>query len=206
MHCYWFSAKLLDFSAVKYAHEGTRANFSCTVKCHKGTILWKIGDYTAEEGNSDQKLNSLGISVQVYNDTDPELEARFSGKGTTVRIGILATKELDHVPIQCKIVPYHNSQPEYSKFTILIVHPAAVNNNTEGILYDHCNLHIMTTLIFQILSFQTPPEASALQCTAVVYLLLTSLLLQVELEEPQQQPHRVMLLGPCCYCPSFHSH
>ena len=98
------------------------SNFSCTIRRGHHTILWKIGDYTDEEGTSHQQLennNNMGVSVVMY------AESVSAGARETERIGILATPELDGTPVQCVIVPHnHNSNRftrEYSKFSIIRV-------------------------------------------------------------------------------------
>ena len=46
-------------------NEGDWARFSCTVK--KGTLQWKIGNYTKEEGDALNKIEARGlITVRKY--------------------------------------------------------------------------------------------------------------------------------------------
>ena len=106
-------------------NEGKYANFSCTTKVRKGWVLWRIGNYTDDEGNAAQRLTQLEkISVEVYAEDEPEVDGRFARVGTTTRIGILATAELNGVAVQCVIVGIHvNIHKEYSKFAILKIHP-----------------------------------------------------------------------------------
>ena len=111
-----FLAKLLNFTLTKDVVEGEHANFSCTVKHGKGSVLWKIGDYTREDGNSFDNPENEQVSVEVY---DQVFERMFGSDGETNGIGLLATEELDGVPVQCVMVPYKNHAPkEYSRFSI----------------------------------------------------------------------------------------
>ena len=100
--------------------EGEWASYSCTVKSIDcGTISWKIGDYTSELGDSYQQFRDLEeIHVRVKS---------ASGTNNTETIEILATMELDGLPVQCKVRQYGSSRDEYSQFALLRVHP---NNST----------------------------------------------------------------------------
>ena len=102
--------------------EGEWASYSCTIKSSKkALIFWRIGNYTKERGDSDQQLCELNeINVRVKS---------ADGTNYTETIEILATMELDGLPVQCKVVPYDNStySYEYSQFALLRVHP---NNST----------------------------------------------------------------------------
>ena len=108
------------FSYVGDVVEGEWASFSCNVKSIKcGTITWKIGDYTSEQGDSDQQLPNLEeIRVRVKSAEETN---------NTETIEILATMELDGLPVQCKVTSYTTSRDEYSQFALLRVHP---NNST----------------------------------------------------------------------------
>lgn len=118
-------AKLLNFTLTKDVVEGEYANFSCTVKRGKGVVLWKIGNYTIEEGESFDYPADNTVSVKVYQEDDPELAQVFAGIGQTTRIGILATPKLNRVPVQCVMIPNSgHTRREYSMFAILNVLPA----------------------------------------------------------------------------------
>ena len=102
--------KLLDFSSTHEVNEGDWARFSCTVK--KGTVLWKIGNYTKEDGNALNKIETRGlITVRKYDDT--AAKEKYEDVGITNGIEILATAELDKVPVQCVVLLYNHSY-EYS--------------------------------------------------------------------------------------------
>ena len=117
--------KLLDFSSTHEVNEGDWARFSCTVKKEKGTVLWKIGNYTKEEGNALNKIETRGlITVRKYDDT--AAKEIYEDVGITNGIEILATAELDKVPVQCVVLLYNHSY-EYSKFVVLTVHPTTTN-------------------------------------------------------------------------------
>ena len=100
--------------------EGEWASFSCTVKAGKASVLWKIGSYTDKDGNSTTKLNSRGLTVTY----DMHIDKREQKEIHVIEI--LATAELDKVPVQCVVVPlnYPKSDREFSRFYILTVYPA----------------------------------------------------------------------------------
>lgn len=116
-HYYLISAKLKDFSFTRDVEEGGWANYSCTIKSiKKASIFWRIGDYTSEGGDSIQQVCNLKeINVQV------------KSADNTEKIDILATMELNGMPVQCKVVPYvitSRAREEYSQFALLRVHPS----------------------------------------------------------------------------------
>ena len=99
--------------------EGEWASYSCTIKSSKkALIFWRIGNYTQEPGDSDQQLCELNeINVRVKS---------ADGTNYTETIEILATMELDGLPVQCKVVPHNcDSCFEYSQFALLRVHPTS---------------------------------------------------------------------------------
>ena len=108
--------------------EGEWANYSCTVKIDKASISWRIGDYTREDGDSIDNVHELKeINVRVKNET-------VGRKCITETIEILATMELNGLPVQCKVLPYDNStySYEYSQFALLRVHPN--NSTSQGVM------------------------------------------------------------------------
>ena len=117
----------MDFTYASDVNEGEYANFSCTGS--KGWVLWRVGDYTDEGGTTVYNLDNVGLSVAVYSDNIKELQ---EGKvGTTIMIGILATAEMNGVPVQCVIQPYHRqSDKEYSMFAIIKIHH--ITNDDDG--------------------------------------------------------------------------
>ena len=120
----FFAGKLLSFTAAHKVDEGEWASFSCTVKKGKAKILWKIGEFTEENGNSFSKISSQELTVRRY--TDQQEAEKYRRNGTTDGLEILATAELDKVPVQCVVIPhnYPKSDREFSRFYILTVYPA----------------------------------------------------------------------------------
>ena len=113
--------KLLDITYASDVNEGEYANFSCTGS--KGWILWRVGDYTDEGGTTVYNLDNVGLSAAVYSDNVRELHEGNVDGGTTIMIGILATAEMNGVPVQCVIQPYHRqSAKEYSMFATIKIH------------------------------------------------------------------------------------
>ena len=141
-----FLAKLLNFTLTKDVVEGEHANFSCTVKHGKGSVLWKIGDYTTEDGNSFDNPENEQVSVEVY---DQVFERMFGSDGETNGIGILATEDLDGVPVQCVMVPYKNHAPkEYSRFSILNVQSAASHENEGNTIFHNGLMSLCACLLY----------------------------------------------------------
>ena len=59
--------------------------------------------------------------MRVHKDT--ELTEKYKSKGKVDSIEVLATAELDGIPVQCVAYPHGKDSPnEYSKFIILTVH------------------------------------------------------------------------------------
>ena len=78
--------------------EGQWANFSCGFKL-PGSIQWRIGDFTRGGGylyNTAEKLPQVeGVTAEKSFPED------ITGKVKTETIGVLATAEMDGVPVQC---------------------------------------------------------------------------------------------------------
>ena len=96
--------------------EGQWANFSCGIKL-SGTIWWRIGDFTRGDGylyNAAEKLPQVeGVTAGR---SFPE---NITGDVKTETIGVLATAEMDGVPVQCMYKsldddPVKNSFSEYA--------------------------------------------------------------------------------------------
>ena len=103
------------------ATEGTWANFSCGIKL-PGFIKWRIGDFT-DDGhlyNSAGNLPGLeGVTAELSFAPD------ITGKILTETIGVLATPDMDGVPVECMYKhPRVATRDSYSKFALIEVHPA----------------------------------------------------------------------------------
>ena len=125
------TGKLLEFSYTREVNEGEWASFSCAVKRGKAIVRWKIGNYTDEVGNGMKYIGSHGLVVRQYDDR--ELTEKYKGKGLAFGVEVLATAELNGVPVQCVALPLHPSSLsiEYSKFIILSIH-ADLNTTNQG--------------------------------------------------------------------------
>ena len=124
------TGKLLEFSYTREVNEGEWASFSCAVKRGKAIVRWKIGNYTDEVGNGMKYIGSHGLVVRQYDDR--ELTEKYKGKGLAFGVEVLATAELNGVPVQCVAHPLdHSLSIEYSKFIILSVH-ANLNTTNQG--------------------------------------------------------------------------
>ncbi|CAI8033944.1 hypothetical protein GBAR_LOCUS19135, partial [Geodia barretti] len=127
--------KLLEFSYTREVNEGEWASFSCAVKRGKAIVRWKIGNYTDEVGNGMKYIGSHGLVVRQYDDR--ELTEKYKGKGLTSGVEVLATAELNRVPVQCVAHPLDLSLSiEYSKFIILSVHADLNTTNQDTISQD----------------------------------------------------------------------
>ena len=96
--------------------EGQWANFSCGIKL-PGNIWWRIGDFTRGDGSlysAAEKLPQVeGVTAERSFPED------ITGKVKTETIGVLATAEMDGVPVQCMYKsldddPVKNSFSEYA--------------------------------------------------------------------------------------------
>ena len=96
--------------------EGQWANFSCGIKL-PGNIRWRIGDFTRGDGYLYSTAENLpqveGVTAERSFPED------ITGKVKTETIGVLATAEMDGVPVQCMYLyidddPVKNSFSEYA--------------------------------------------------------------------------------------------
>ena len=101
--------------------EGQWANFSCGIKL-PGTIRWRIGDFT----NDGYVYNSAGSLPELEEVTaERSFAPDITGRILTETIGVLATAEMDGVPVECVYRhPRFATRDSYSKFAIIEVHPA----------------------------------------------------------------------------------
>ena len=157
------TGKLLEFSYTREVNEGEWASFSCAVKLGKARVRWKIGNYTDEVGNGMKYIGSHGLVVRQYDDR--ELTEKYKDKGLTFGIEVLATAELNGVPVQCVAFPLDLSSLsiEYSKFIILNVitdlnttnqgehelHRALCTLIPEAVVFTFFPLQIRSPKIFQ---------------------------------------------------------
>ena len=101
--------------------EGQWANFSCGIKL-PGSIQWRIGDFTRGGGylyNTAEKLPQVeGVTAEKSFPED------ITGKVKTETIGVLATAEMDGVPVECMYLhPSRATRNSYSKFALIRAHP-----------------------------------------------------------------------------------
>ena len=101
--------------------EGQWANFTCGIKL-PGIIKWRIGDLT-RDGHT---YNSAGNLPQLEGATaERSFTPEITGKVMTETIGVLATAEMDGVPVECMYIhPSRASRNSYSKYGLIDVHPA----------------------------------------------------------------------------------
>ena len=101
--------------------EGQWANFSCGIKL-PGTIRWRIGDFT----NDGYVYNSAGSLPELEGVTaERSFAPDITGRILTETIGVLATAEMDGVPVECVYRhPILGTRDSYSKFALIQVHPA----------------------------------------------------------------------------------
>ena len=116
------------------ATEGTWANFSCGIKLHTGngpaSIKWRIGDFRRDgkEYYSADKLPDLE-GVTAERSFAPDI----TGHILTETIGILATEEMDGIPVECMFVhPNKSTRNSYSKFALLNVNNHVASGAGEG--------------------------------------------------------------------------
>ena len=101
--------------------EGHWANFSCGIKL-PGTIRWRIGDFE-DDGYIYNTAGNLGNLEGVT--AERSFAPDITGKILTETIGVLATAEMDGVPVECMYGhPVHTNRNSYSKFALIEVHPA----------------------------------------------------------------------------------
>ena len=106
-------------------HLGQWANFSCGIKL-PGTIRWRIGDFSVNGSlllyHTSGNLHALN-GVTAGRPFPPDIR----GKILTETIGVLATAELDGVPVECMYGhPALASRNSYSKFALLEVRDSCV--------------------------------------------------------------------------------
>lgn len=106
-------------------HKGQWANFSCGIKL-PGTIRWRIGDFSV---NGSILLYHTAGNLHGLNGVTAErsFAPDIRGKILTETIGVLATAELDGVPVECMYAhPALASRNSYSKFALLEVRNSCV--------------------------------------------------------------------------------
>ena len=101
--------------------EGQWANFSCGIKM-PGTIKWRIGDFTNHGYVYNGAGNLPGLEgVTAERSFTPDI----TGRILTETIGVLATAEMDGVPVECmNHHPTLATRDSYSKFALIQFHPA----------------------------------------------------------------------------------
>ena len=117
------------------ATEGTWANFACGIKLPgntdnaPGSIKWRIGDFRrrGKEYYSADKLPDLE-GVTAERSFTPDITEH-----KTETIGILATEEMDGIPVECMFVhPNTSTRNSYSKFALLNVNNHIASGVGEG--------------------------------------------------------------------------
>ena len=98
--------------------EGQWANFSCGFKL-PGSIQWRIGDFTRGDGSLYSAAVKLPQVEGVTAEKSFQAELKENEKFTNETIGVLATAEMDGVPVQCMYKsldddPVKNSFSEYA--------------------------------------------------------------------------------------------
>ena len=123
------SAKV-EISHPSRVMEDTWAEFSCTVK-RKDIVKWRIGWFTDNEHeyNLGDRLGEIeGLQIEYV-----ETITSSSGKKefNTEVIRILATMDLNGLPIECMSVSLDDQKIEYSQFALLKVMPSVITEGTK---------------------------------------------------------------------------
>ena len=122
------SAKV-EISQPSRVMEDTWAEFSCTVK-KRDTVKWRIGWFThnGHEYNLGDRLGEIeGLQIE-YVDT---IHSSSGNKKTEV-IRILATMDLNGLPIECMSDSLDGKKfDEYSQFVLLKVMPSVITEGTK---------------------------------------------------------------------------
>ena len=106
--------------------EGQWANFSCGFKL-PGIIQWRIGDFTRGGGylyNAAEKLPQVeGVTAERSFPQD------ITGNVRTETISVLATAEMDGVPVQCMYLSHTDpGKNSFSKYAIIHVDSCGCGN------------------------------------------------------------------------------
>ena len=107
--------------------EGQWANFSCGIKL-PGSLKWRIGDLS-RDGNVYNSAGNLPLVEGVT--AERSFPSEITRNIMTETIGVLATAEMDRVPIQCGYI--HGNKPlkdSFSKFAMMQVE--RLNSSSSG--------------------------------------------------------------------------
>ena len=106
--------------------EGQWANFSCGIKL-PGSLSWRIGDLS-RDGNVYNSAGNLPLVEGVT--AERSFPSDITGNVMTETIGVLATAEMDGVPVECMFIhPKRATRDSYSKFALISVEPT---HNSSG--------------------------------------------------------------------------
>ena len=118
------SSAKVEISQSRKVTEDTWAEFSCTIKKHD-TVKWRIGSFT-----DDGHTYNLGDQLKRIEELQIEyIDTIISGNKQTEVIRILATMDLNGLPIEC-MSHSKGGKKEYSQFALLEVIPSLITEGT----------------------------------------------------------------------------